>query len=354
MTGEPAAIDALCALVGPTDRQAGRLAALRLRTLARPHGALGRLDDLVPRIATIRSDPDPGPLPALVSVLAADHGLARRAVSALPQPAGGRVLALVQAGRAPLNLIADRVPARVVSADFGLVEPVGEAEFRIGAGTEDILLRDAMTRADAERAVLGGARFLRSRLGEEAMVAVGEIGVGNTTSAAALTGRLLELPAAEVVGTGAGVDPAGAARKHALVEGALVRTAGLPAADTLAQLAALGGYEIAGNVGVILAAAAARRVVVLDGFITAVAALVAVRLCPPAGHYLVAGHRSAEPGHRPLLQALGLEPLLDLGLRLGVASGAALALGLVNTTLDLAHRTPHARAVGLALPLEDG
>ncbi|WP_329571923.1 nicotinate-nucleotide--dimethylbenzimidazole phosphoribosyltransferase [Kitasatospora sp. NBC_01266] len=354
MTGESAAIDALCALVGPTDRQAGRLGALRLRTLARPHGALGRLDDLVPRIAMIRSDPDPGPLPALVSVLAADHGLARRAVSALPQPAGGRVLALVQSGRAPLNLIADRVPARVVSADFGLVEPVGEAEFRMGAGTEDICLRDAMTRADAERAVLSGARFLRSRLGEETMVAVGEIGVGNTTAAAALTGRLLELPVAAVVGAGSGVDPAAVARKHALVERALIRTAGLPGTDTLAQLAALGGYEIAGNVGVILAAAAARRVVVLDGFITAVAALIAVRLCPPVGHYLVAAHRSAEPGHRPLLQALGLDPLLDLGLRLGVASGAALALGLVNTTLELAHRTPRARDVGLALPAEDG
>ncbi|MER5352905.1 nicotinate-nucleotide--dimethylbenzimidazole phosphoribosyltransferase [Kitasatospora sp. NPDC002551] len=353
MTGGPASIDALCALVGPTDRQAGRLGALRLRTLARPHGALGRLDDLVPRIAAIRSDPDPGPLPALVSVLAADHGVAGQAVSALPQPAGGRMLALVRSGRAPLNLIADRVPARVVSADFGLVEPVGEAEFRIGPGTGDICLRDAMTRAEAERAVLNGARFLRGRLDAETAVAVGEIGVGNTTAAAALTARLLVLPAAEVVGAGSGIAPAAAARKLVLVERALARTEGGPAADPLAQLAALGGYEIAGNVGVILAAAAARRVVVLDGFITAVAALIAVRLCPPAGHYLVAAHRSAEPGHRPLLQALGLDPLLDLGLRLGVASGAALALGLVNTTLELAHRTPRARDVGLALPAED-
>ncbi|MFD6530900.1 nicotinate-nucleotide--dimethylbenzimidazole phosphoribosyltransferase [Streptomyces sp. NPDC060184] len=349
MSQEPSSMAELCDRIGPPDRSAARFAAVRLRTLARPPGALGRLDELVPRISAIRGDPAPGPLPAVISVLAADHGLARHSASAFPQHAGGRVLALALSGRAPVNILADRVSAQFACADFGLTQPVGDPEYRMGPGTGDISVEDAMSAALAERAVLGGARYAQSRLGDEPLVAVGEIGIGNTTAAAALAAVLLDLPPDAVVGAGSGVDASGVARKHGLVAQALHRTARISRDDPMALIAALGGFEIAGNVGVILAAAAARRVVVLDGFITGVAALLAVRLCPQASAYLVAAHRSAEPGHQPVLEAIGLEPLLDLGMRLGMGSGAAMVLGLINTTLELARSTPRARDVGLAL-----
>ncbi|MGW4420942.1 nicotinate-nucleotide--dimethylbenzimidazole phosphoribosyltransferase [Streptosporangium sp. NPDC004631] len=341
-------VAALCGRVTPLAPGMGRLAALRLRTLARPPGALGRLDDLVGRIAMIRGEADPGLLPSVVSVIAADHGLARHGTSAFPREVGGHVLELIRSGRAPINIIAESVSARVAWADFGLVDPVGDQEYKVAPGTRDIRTHDAMTLDQAERAILRGARYARERLGTEPMIAVGEIGIGNTTAAAALTARMLDASPGLVVGPGSGIDHLGVQRKRELVERALERVRGLPD-DPLALLAALGGFEIAGNVGVILAAAAERKVIVLDGFITGVAALLAVRLRPETAGYLVAGHRSAEPGHPPLLGALGLEPLLDLGLRLGMGSGAALALGLINTTLTLAQRTPRARDVGLAM-----
>ncbi|MEW2085652.1 nicotinate-nucleotide--dimethylbenzimidazole phosphoribosyltransferase [Streptomyces sp. NPDC005283] len=342
-----AAIAELCARIAPPHAAAGRLAELRQRTLARPVGSLGRLDSLVRRIAAIRGDADPGPLSAAVSVIAGDHGLARHGVSAFPQRTGARVLGLVASGGAPVNVIAARASAPVVWADFGLSAPVGDQSYKVASGTGDIGSADAMTPAQARRAILNGARYLHERLGAEKMIAVGEIGIGNTAAAAALSARLLDLSPVRVVGSGSGVDRPGLQRKHELIERALARVERRPN-DPLTLLAGLGGYEIAGNVGVILAAAADHRVVVLDGFITGVAALLAVRLQPEAACYLVAAHRSAEPGHQPVLDELGLEPLLDLEMRLGMASGAAFALGLLNSTLDVARSTPRARDVGLA------
>ena len=204
-----------------------------------------------------------------------------------------------------------------------------------------------MTPFQAERAVLNGARYFRERFGSQQMIAIGEVGIGNTTAAAALAARLLDLTADHVVGRGSGVDSFGLQRKLELTSRALARVKQRPD-DPLTLLASLGGYEIAGNVGLILAAASDRRVVVLDGFITGVAGLLAVRLQPEAASYLVAAHRSAEPGHRLVLEELGIAPVLDLEMCLGMASGAALALGLINSALDIAGNTPRARDVGLA------
>jgi nicotinate-nucleotide--dimethylbenzimidazole phosphoribosyltransferase len=343
----PTGVRALCDAVAPFDRRQARLAHVRQLTLARPAGSLGRLDDAVLRVAGIRRTARPEPLTAVVSVLAGDHGVAAHGTSRFRHGFTGRVLTLVNEGRAPVNRLAARVPARVETADLGLVEPVGDPRYRVAAGTADLCGQDAMTTAETEQALANGARYAAERLAGFAMVGVGEIGVGNTTATSALAARLLGAPATATVGAGSGVDEATVLRKRELVETALARTAALPD-DPLRLLAALGGLEIAGNVGVILASAARRRVIVLDGTITAVAALVAVRLCPAVREHLIAGHLSAEPAHRLLLAELGLTPLLSLEMRLGMASGAAMAMALLTGALDVAAATPDAIEAGLA------
>lgn len=346
--GPPALEDlrALCAAVGAPSPAHARMSRMRQRALARPVGSLGRLDETIHRISGILRDLAPGPLPAVVSVLAADHGVATHGTSRYAPDVSARVLALVADGRSPVNIVADRVPARVEWADVGLLTPVGDQRYKTDAGSSDIALGDAMPVSHAYDAVLRGATYARDRLGREPLLAVGEIGIGNTTSTAALTARLLGVSLDSVIGPGTGVDATTLERKRHLAADAVRRSLALPD-DPMRLLAALGGYEIAANVGVILTAAAQRRVIVLDGFITAVSALVAVRLCPAVQGYLLAAHRSAEPGHQALLDALGLRPLLDLDMRLGIASGAAFALGLINSALALAASTPPARLVEL-------
>lgn len=340
-------IESVCRSVVPPDPVSARLSRVRQLAAARPPGSLGVLDEVVHRVAAIRRDGTPaGDLPAVVSVLAGDHGVAKRGISAFRAGLTGTILALIQSGRAPVNILARRVPAAVQAADFGLHEAVGDQRYKVAPGTSDICQTDAMPVADARAAVCNGISFARDRFGAAQLVAVGEIGIGNTTATAALAARLLGLAPSETVGAGSGVDDATVARKRELVAAALARTAGVD--DPLLLLATLGGYEIAGNVGVILASAAARRVVVLDGYITGVAALVATRLCPAAAGYLVAAHCSAEPGHAAVLERLGLQPLLSLQMRLGMASGAALALGVIGSALAVTVHTPPARLVELA------
>ncbi|WP_349879215.1 nicotinate-nucleotide--dimethylbenzimidazole phosphoribosyltransferase [Micromonospora sp. HUAS YX12] len=339
----------LCAAVPLVDARCARLAKIMQLTRALPAGSLGVLDDLTGRIAAIRAEPTSGALPAIVSVLAGDHGVAVHGTSAYEHGFTGRVLRLIASGRAPVNILAAQVPARVEYADVGLVEPVGDPRYRVAAGTADLSRQDAMTGEQAHRAVLTGARYAAERLADRPLLGIGEIGVGNTTAATALAARLLGVPPTDLVGPGSGVGPAVVQSKRTLIEAALDRIGRLPD-DPIRILAAVGGLEIAANVGVILAAAANRQVIVFDGTITAVSALTAVRLCPAVAGYLIPAHCSTEPVHRHLLEALGQPPLLDLGMRLGMASGAALALSLVNGALAVAHLTPEARAVDLAVP----
>jgi nicotinate-nucleotide--dimethylbenzimidazole phosphoribosyltransferase len=341
-------IRAICAAISAPDQVSARLSMVRQLTVARPAGSLGQLDEIVHQIAAIRGRPEPdGPLRAVVSVLAGDHGVARHGTSAFRSVVTGAVLRLILAGQAPVSTLACQAGARVEAADFGLIEPVGGQRYKVAAGTGDIAREDAMPPWQASQAVLNGIAFAGDRFGDAQIVAVGELGVGNTTAAAALTARLLGLNTRAVVGTGSGIGGDALSRKLDLVGQALRRTEDV-ADEPLALLAALGGHEIGGNVGVILAAANSHRVVLLDGFITGVAALLATRLCPAAGGYLIAAHRSAEPGHGPLLDALGLRPVLALDMRLGMASGATLALGLIGSALAVAREIPTARAAGLA------
>ena len=233
-----------------------------------------------------------------------------------------------------MNVLARQAGARVVIADFGVASPLADApglvRCSLGAGTASIARGPAMTVAQAARGIEAGARLAEAAVDDGAdFLLTGEMGIGNTTAASAVTAAVTGQPVAAVTGRGTGLDERGWRRKVETIERALAVNRPDPR-EPLDVLARLGGFEIAGLVGVILAGAMRRVPVALDGFIAAAAALVAAGLCPAAVHAMFAAHRSAEPGHDVALRHLGLAPYLDLGLRLGEGTGAALFVHLAR------------------------
>jgi nicotinate-nucleotide--dimethylbenzimidazole phosphoribosyltransferase len=346
------------ALVGidPLDEAAMAETAARLDRLTKPPGSLGRLEDLAIRLAGITGRPDAKVGRRAIVVAAADHGVARRGVSAYPAEVTAQMVANFVAGGAAINVLAAAVGASVTVVDAGVAWPIrskpsaasGDASgshanaapgrppgghliaVPIRPGTADMTEGPAMSREEAVRAIAVGLELVGNlaRDGVE-LIGVGEMGIGNTTAASALTAVLSGEPVGLVTGRGTGVDDDGRARKIAAIELALAVNAPDPE-DPVGVLAAVGGLEIGVLVGVIAGAAAARIPLLLDGFITGAAALIAVALKPAIAARLIAGHRSMEPGHAVILERLGLVPLLELDLRLGEGSGAALAMHLVG------------------------
>jgi nicotinate-nucleotide--dimethylbenzimidazole phosphoribosyltransferase len=304
----------------------------------KPRGSLGRLEDLAVRLAVIRGTSRPGCLRAAVVVAAADHGVAARGVSAYPPEVTRQMLANFAAGGAAVCVLARMAGADLHVYDLGVASPLDHPrvrDLRVAPGTADLAEGAAMTLDQADRALAAG-RSAAAELegGGVGIVALGEMGIGNSTAASALTAALLPAEPEATCGYGTGLDEAAFARKVETVRRALsVNAPQTP--DPREALAALGGFEIAFLTGVTLEAAQSGIVVLLDGFITGAAALVAERLSPGAREAMVAAHVSPEPGHRLVLDALGLEPLLDLGLRLGEGSGAALALPLLHAALAI-------------------
>jgi nicotinate-nucleotide--dimethylbenzimidazole phosphoribosyltransferase len=318
--------------IRPVDEDARSAALAELDRKTKPRGSLGRLEVLAAQIAAVSGTIVPDPVRAAIVVAAADHGVAAEGVSAYPQEVTRQMLANFGAGGAAICVLARAAGAELHVVDAGVVEPLEHPairSLRVGPGTANAAAGPAMTRADATEALERGAELARELTSSGAnVVALGDMGIGNTTSASALACALLGRPPAEMCGPGTGLDGRGVAHKVEVVERMLAAN-GPRADDPLGALAAVGGFEIALLAGVALGAAAARAVVLLDGFITGTAALVAARVEPALGGYLVASHRSPEPGHAAVLDALRLEPLLDLGLRLGEGTGAALALPLL-------------------------
>jgi nicotinate-nucleotide--dimethylbenzimidazole phosphoribosyltransferase len=310
------------ARIRPADREAAASAQAALDAKTKPRGSLGRLEELAIRVAAIRGAATPGRLRAAVVVAASDHGVAGEGVSAYPQEVTRQMLANFSGGGAAVCVLAREAGASLRVVDAGVGTPTG-----------NIADGPAMSRADALGWIERGIALARE-LAEQGVgvVALGEMGIGNTTAAAALSAALLPAEPCSVCGRGTGVDDAGLARKVDVV-GRALHANPIQTGDPVGALAALGGYEIAALVGLALGSAAERQIVLLDGFITAGAALVAARLQPSAVDAMLAAHLSPEPGHRLVLDALGLEPLLDLRLRLGEGSGAALALPLVHASL---------------------
>jgi nicotinate-nucleotide--dimethylbenzimidazole phosphoribosyltransferase len=319
--------------VRPVDEAARSAARAELDRKTKPRGSLGRLEDLAVQVAGIRGTADPERLRAAIVVAAGDHGVARHGVSAYPQEVTRQMLANFAAGGAAVCVLARQAGAEIVVVDAGVVEPFSDPavrDLRLGPGTDDAAEGPAMTREQASEAIRRGESLARELVADGvSVIALGDMGIGNTTSASALSCALLGCDPAAVCGPGTGLDAEGVARKVEVVERMLERNPPDPA-DALGALAAVGGFEIALLAGVALGAAEHRVVVVLDGFITSAAALVTTRLDPGVGGFLVASHRSPEPGHALVLAELGLEPLLDLGMRLGEGSGAALALPLLE------------------------
>jgi len=312
---------------------AARVAQAHLDTLTKPPGSLGRLEELAARLVALRGAPPRVERPVIFT-FAADHGVVAEGVSAYPQSVTAQMVENFLRGGAAVNVLAREVGARVVVADFGVATPpTATTELvvrRIAGGTQNMAVGPAMTREQALAAIEHGAALAEDAIaGGADLLATGEMGIGNTTAASAITAAITGEPAEAVSGRGTGVDDAGWQRKVAVVRRALLVNRPDPA-DGLDVLAKLGGFEIAGLVGVILAGAGRRVPVALDGFIAGAAAQVAAALAPDARHAMFASHRSSEPGHTLALRHLGLVPYLDLGLRLGEGTGAALFVHLVR------------------------
>ena len=314
---------------GP-DRAAAIAARDRLDALVKPAGSLGALELLVERWAGVTGAAPPTAIRAGVLVLAADHGHVRHGTSLFDPEVSAQVAAAAARGETAVGVLAQAGEHELLVADVGLAgaTPSGVRDMKVAAGSADMLAGPALTPAQLEQALQAGAS-LAGELAERDVdcLVLGEIGIGNTATTAALACALTGAPPALAVGRGTGVDAAGLERKRAVVADALALHGG--PLDARAALLAVGGLELAALAGAVLEATRRRLPVVLDGYAVATAALCAVRIEPAAVETLVAGHRSAEPGHDLVLVELGLEPLLDLRLRLGEASGALLALSLI-------------------------
>jgi nicotinate-nucleotide--dimethylbenzimidazole phosphoribosyltransferase len=327
--------------IGPVSA-AGRQEALdRLLQLTMPHWAMGRLMELALDLAAIGGSRRVSVARKAVVVMAGDHGVCAQGVSKYPQEVTPQMVANFVAGGATINALAGCAGAEVVIVDMGVKEPIPPVwasgvvrRCSVGPGTGDISREPAMSREQALAALAVGIGLAGELAPRIDCFACGEMGIGNTTPSAAITACCCGRSAAEVTGRGTGLDDDQHRAKVAVVETALARAA-LDGQDGLALLRELGGFEIGGLAGLMLGAAAAGRPVVLDGFITTAAALIAVRICPQVRDYLIASHRGLEPGHAIQLAWLGKEPLLELELRLGEGSGAALALPLLDGAASL-------------------
>jgi nicotinate-nucleotide--dimethylbenzimidazole phosphoribosyltransferase len=338
------------AAVVPVDQAAAEGARDRLDRKTKPRRSLGRLEDLACRLAAIYRTADPAPPARAVVVMAADHGVAEEGVSAYPQEVTAQMVMNFAAGGAAINVLARQQEARVIVANMGTRRPVdlpAVRDYRLGPGTANFTRGPAMTRATAISAVETGIHLAEELAADGiGLLGVGDMGIGNTTSASAITAVLGGGDPARVTGRGTGIDDAGLRHKVEVIERALQVNRPDPS-DALDVLAKVGGFEIAGLAGVVLGAAARRVPVVLDGFITGAAALVAVRLCPVARAYLIASHRSVEPGHATILGELETEALFDLHMRLGEGTGAVLAMGLAEAALRILREMATFEAAGV-------
>ncbi|MDX1553848.1 MAG: nicotinate-nucleotide--dimethylbenzimidazole phosphoribosyltransferase [Marinobacter sp.] len=323
------------------DSQAAARATERQQVLTKPPGSLGQLEQLAIRLAGLQGEEHPVIDPVRITVFAGDHGVCEEGVSAFPQEVTAQMIANFASGGAAISVMAGYLRASLEVVNLGTVGEVpvlpGVRNEPIAPATANLAVAEAMTEAQACAALTSGdAAAERAATSGCRLFIGGDMGIGNTTSAAALACALLDLPPETLVGPGTGLDAAGVSHKSAVVSRALKRHGSNT--DPLATLASLGGFEIAALTGAILGCASRRIPVLVDGFIVSVAALVAVRQQPDVWHWLVFAHQSAEPGHQAVLQALDAKPLLDLGMRLGEGSGAAVALPLLRAACELHNR----------------
>jgi nicotinate-nucleotide--dimethylbenzimidazole phosphoribosyltransferase len=347
--------------VRPLDAEAMAAAQHHLDRLTKPPGSLGQLEEILVHLAGITGRPRVRVDSRAILIAAADHGVARRGVSAYPSDVTAQMVANFIAGGGAVNVLAATVKARLLIVDVGVAGPIPDVpevrppggaliSARIRPGTADMTDAPAMSRTEALHAIALGRSLVADLTADGVeLLGIGEMGIGNTTAASALAATFTGAPVEAVTGRGTGVDDDGRQRKVRAIEQAL-RLHRPDPADPVGVLASVGGLEIATLVGVIVEAVTTDLPIVLDGFITATAALVAAALEPSLAKRLIAGHRSTEPGHAIVLEWLGLRPILELDLRLGEGSGAALAIGVITAAVDVRDGMATFESAGVAGP----
>jgi nicotinate-nucleotide--dimethylbenzimidazole phosphoribosyltransferase len=306
----------------------------RLDSLTKPPRSLGELERMAQRLAVLQRSERPSLNSKAIVLMAADHGVTVEGVSPYPSDVTAQMVANFVAGGAAINQLAAHAGARVVVVDIGVAHPLplsdGVVSARIADGTSNMAAGPAMTRAQAVAAMMTGVDVVAELVAEGVdIIGTGDMGIGNTTASAAITSVLTGTDPGLVVGPGTGLDAQGVAHKADVIRRAIAVNSP-DAGDPIDVLAKVGGFEIAGLAGVIVGAAALGIPVVSDGFISGAATLAALRLAPAASPWVFASHRSAEPGHAIVLSALGIRPVLDLDMRLGEGTGAALAIELMD------------------------
>ena len=320
----------------PADQEAMSRAKARWDSIAKPLGSLGLLEDAVIRVAGMTGSPDVDLSRRAVVVMCADNGVVAQGVTQTGQEVTAIVAENMSSGDTSVCAMSRAAGAEVVPVDVGVARPLTGARIvqrNIRRGTADMTLGPAMTREEAVRAVLTGVEVARELRGRGVrLLATGEMGIGNTTTSSAVAAVLLGKPAEDMTGRGAGLSSEGLQRKIQAIETAIAVNRPDPA-DALDVLHKVGGLDIAGLAGVFLGGALCRTPVLVDGFISSVAALVAGRLCPAAKDYMLGSHASEEPASRLVLSELGLRPFLYAGMRLGEGTGAVAVMPLLDMGL---------------------
>ncbi len=331
------ALKQLIQLIQPADRGFEARAWERLRSQIRPRGSLGQLEVMAARLAGIGRTLSPDLSRKLIFTMAGDHGIALEGVSAYPQEVTAQMVYSFVRGWASINVLAEHVGAQVRVVDCGVAADLPPEwpiiHQKIGKGTRSISRGPAMTREEAVQGLLVGADLVRGAYRREGfgLIGTGDMGIGNTTPSTAIVAAFSGRPVAELTGRGTGVDDATLGRKIRLIEQALEVNRPNPE-DALDVLCKIGGYEIAGLAGSLLGAASVKVPLVCDGFIATAGALVACRLVPAAADYLFVSHRSVEVGHQAMIELLAARPVLDLDMRLGEGTGAALAMNILEAS----------------------
>lgn len=326
----------LTEMIKPLNTEAMAEAKARQDTLTKPPGSLGRLEELSIQLAGIQGNPIPQIKHKAIITMAGDHGVVAEKVGNWPQEVTTQMVYNFLGGGAGINVLARQVGARVIVVDMGVATEL-KADRRlvannIGRGTGNIAAGPAMTIEQAEKAVEAGIKLVQDEAGKGLdIVGTGDMGIGNTSASSAICAAITGQPVAEVTGRGTGLSDEQLNHKTEVIRRALELNQP-DSANPLDVLAKVGGFEIGGLAGVMLGAAASRIPVLIDGFISGAAALIATALCPALKDYLIASHLSAEAGHRIMLEHMGLQPLLNLNLRLGEGTGAALGMFLVEAS----------------------
>ncbi len=325
--------------IKPLDQDAMKKAKDRQDFLTKPQGSLGVLEEISIKVAGITGNNRPEIKNKIIITMAGDHGVVEEGVSAFPQEVTPQMVYNFVRGGAGINVLAKHAGAKVLVVDMGVATDLEPAQNfvdkKVAYGTKNMTKGPAMTREEAIRAVEAGIEVVEEEIEKGAdIVGLGDMGIGNTTPSSAIVATITGREVKEVTGRGTGIDDSSYEKKVSVIEKSLEVNKPDPE-DPIDVLAKVGGLEIGGLVGVVLGAAKNRVPVVVDGFISGAAALIAAELAPQAKDYMIAAHQSVEAGHKILLEHIGLRPILDLNLRLGEGTGAALGISITEASLKV-------------------